>query len=233
MFALWSSTNHIPIKYRGAIKKTNHLRPIYLRPSVPHLGQFGFVSRLVPLFNCKIVHFWFWWETTISSILNLLFFLLVLKIDISTLKWWDLPWNQAPQSQAHVKARNLLPWPIWLYLPPSLKCIIGPNCQICPQTIDWLHIRFSYDIDYTIGKRWLANPNQGCNHPSHNFWELISMSYPLSKWTSSFFVNDHIETLPHPPIMLAIKPRIVNKFWPCTPISFSVCPHTAPLQVFE
>ena len=32
MFALWSSPNCIPIKYRGPIKKTSHLRPIYLEP---------------------------------------------------------------------------------------------------------------------------------------------------------------------------------------------------------
>ena len=31
MFALSSSPNYIPIKYRGMIKKTNHLRPIYLK----------------------------------------------------------------------------------------------------------------------------------------------------------------------------------------------------------
>ena len=30
MFALWSSSNHAPIKYRGLIKKMSHLRPIYL-----------------------------------------------------------------------------------------------------------------------------------------------------------------------------------------------------------
>ena len=30
IFALWFSLNHILIKYRGPIKKTSHLRPIYL-----------------------------------------------------------------------------------------------------------------------------------------------------------------------------------------------------------
>ena len=29
MFALWSSLNYIPIKYKGPIKKTSSLRPIY------------------------------------------------------------------------------------------------------------------------------------------------------------------------------------------------------------
>jgi hypothetical protein len=33
MYALWSSLNHIPIKYTGPIKKTSHLRPIYVRVS--------------------------------------------------------------------------------------------------------------------------------------------------------------------------------------------------------
>ena len=31
MFALRSPPNHIPLKYRGLIKKTSHLRPIYLK----------------------------------------------------------------------------------------------------------------------------------------------------------------------------------------------------------
>ena len=31
MFAFWSSLNHIPMKFRGLIKKTSHLRPIYER----------------------------------------------------------------------------------------------------------------------------------------------------------------------------------------------------------
>jgi hypothetical protein len=30
-FALWSSPNHIPIKPKGPIKKTSHLRPTYRR----------------------------------------------------------------------------------------------------------------------------------------------------------------------------------------------------------
>jgi hypothetical protein len=30
MFAFWSSPNRVPIKYRGMIKKTSPLRPIYL-----------------------------------------------------------------------------------------------------------------------------------------------------------------------------------------------------------
>ena len=34
MFALWSLMNHIPNKYRGAIRKTSHLRTIYLTPNV-------------------------------------------------------------------------------------------------------------------------------------------------------------------------------------------------------
>ena len=29
MFVLWSSLNHIPIQYRGPIKKTSHFIPIY------------------------------------------------------------------------------------------------------------------------------------------------------------------------------------------------------------
>jgi len=32
MFVSWSSSNHILIKYKGSIKKTSHLRPIYLGP---------------------------------------------------------------------------------------------------------------------------------------------------------------------------------------------------------
>ena len=30
MFAFWSLPKHAPINYRGPIKKTGHLRPIYL-----------------------------------------------------------------------------------------------------------------------------------------------------------------------------------------------------------
>jgi hypothetical protein len=44
MFALWYSLNYIPIKYRGSVKKTSHLRPVYLSftwlqaSMVPKLG---------------------------------------------------------------------------------------------------------------------------------------------------------------------------------------------------
>ena len=34
MFALSSSVNHTPIKYRGPVKKTSHIRPIYLSQSL-------------------------------------------------------------------------------------------------------------------------------------------------------------------------------------------------------
>ena len=39
MFALWSSLNHIPIKYRDLIKETSHLRSIYLTPNPPKVGM--------------------------------------------------------------------------------------------------------------------------------------------------------------------------------------------------
>ena len=31
MFALWSSPNRIPVKYKGPIKKMSHLRAVHLR----------------------------------------------------------------------------------------------------------------------------------------------------------------------------------------------------------
>ena len=34
MFSLWSSLNHVPIKYWGLIKKMRHLRPIYFNDGI-------------------------------------------------------------------------------------------------------------------------------------------------------------------------------------------------------
>ena len=34
MFVLWSSPNRAPIKSMGPVKKTSHLRPIYLRSNL-------------------------------------------------------------------------------------------------------------------------------------------------------------------------------------------------------
>ena len=48
MFAFWSSEpNPIPIKYRGLIKKTSHLKPIYLNFQI--LLQFFKVLELQEL----------------------------------------------------------------------------------------------------------------------------------------------------------------------------------------
>ena len=41
MFALWSSPNHTPIKYKGPPKKTSHLKPIYLNSNETSEGCVG------------------------------------------------------------------------------------------------------------------------------------------------------------------------------------------------
>ena len=50
--SLWSSSNHIPIKSRGPIKKTSHLRPTYLMPT------FRYILSPPPPLCCKFSN-WF------------------------------------------------------------------------------------------------------------------------------------------------------------------------------
>ena len=63
MFSLWSSPNHIPIKHRGPIKQTSHLRPIslYIIPS-PHLLVLATNERFPPARGTFIKSYFSQWE---------------------------------------------------------------------------------------------------------------------------------------------------------------------------
>ena len=68
MFALWSSPNHIPIKYRDLIEQTSHLRPISLNliPS-PHLLVLATNERFLPAGGTSKSYFSQWWEALVIT----------------------------------------------------------------------------------------------------------------------------------------------------------------------
>ena len=87
MFALWSSPNHIPIKYRGPIKKSNCIAPAYLYPQSnkvvpvqstlrPKMETWSFVYNPLPK-QCLLyirwicLHFWMTWSMLLTSMTTL------------------------------------------------------------------------------------------------------------------------------------------------------------------
>ena len=61
---------------------------------------------------------------------------------------------------------------------------------------------FLYYMKHVISMRWLANPNRGPNHFSHNF---ITHYQSEDSHVHGIVIN----TSPSPSIMLTIKPKMV------------------------
>ena len=168
VFGLWSSPNHIPIKYRAPIKKNNWITPAYL------------IQEQVTLFNS--VELW-WGFCKISETRSALFSFKVVKIwclmvvfQCTVYREQRFCYWQEYMFCEEWAVNNLLAYEIW-------RDVIESNLKLCASTCSdcnpWL---FGLSI-FVICHRAVCNPPwwiarileslTGCDLTFSSIWHLV------------------------------------------------------------